>query len=107
MNSKYSRLLAGLLTIGILGAYGANTAAAIENSITNAPAATIGRIAQINHRQEISISDGIATPRAIARTIWANNINRIAALEIAGISPIAIANIQAQQIDAELIEIAA
>ena len=79
MNTRYSRFLAGLLTIGILGAYGSNAAAAIEKSISNAQAAAIGRIAQINDIQEISISDGIATQNAIARTIWAGDINRIAA----------------------------
>jgi hypothetical protein len=112
MKSRYSRLLAGLLTIGILGAYGSNAAATIENSISDAQAAAIGRIAEINNFQEIGISNGIAAESAIARTIGAYDIKRISDSVISDISLIAIANtieenIQGNQIYAEITEIAA
>ena len=93
MKSKYSSLLVSLLTIGIIGAYGSNATATIENSI--------------NDIQEISIGDGIAAQRAIARTIWASDINRIA-IPKSEIALIGIANIiDANQIDAARIKIAA
>jgi hypothetical protein len=110
MKSTYSRLLAGLFTIGILGAYGSIAAATIENPISYAPAAAISRSAELNDIQEMSINNGAAAQGAIARTIGSNNIGPNS--ELSAISLMAIANtfeknIQGNQISAEITEIAA
>lgn len=105
--------LAGLLIIGILGASGSNNTAAIDNSISSADIAKIARIAE-NNDIEINSIDRIGDQNAINGAIWANAIKgiRIERSEISDISLIAIGNIidtgiQASQIDAGIIDIAA
>jgi hypothetical protein len=106
MNGKYLTLLAGLLTIGILGASGSNGSATIETSIANKNAAEIEQIADINDIQHISIGDGIAEQNAIDTAISADESSiSINDSEISEISRIA--EIQDRQINAEIAEIAA
>lgn len=112
MKSRYLPL-AGLSIIGILGASGSTAAAAINDSISGANIAKIARIAEKNDIQLKTIG-GIAGQDAIDRAIWTKAINSIGIeeSEISDISLIAMGNIidddiQANQIDAEITEIAA
>jgi hypothetical protein len=102
MKNRYLPLLAGLLTIGSLGAYGSTAAAATEDPISNANAAQICLIAEIDDIQAHTNIGGIA-----------NHINHlsISKSKISSISRLAIGNLNAnildEQIDAERTTIAA
>ena len=105
MKSKYPRLLVGLLTIGMLGAFGSNATATIKTSIADRNAAEIGQIDEIKDIQEISIGDGIAEQKAIDLTISGRrNSISIDGSQISDISRIE--NIPDFQINGEIAEIA-
>ena len=114
MKSKHLPL-AGLLIIGILiGASGSTAAATIENSILGGNTAKIGLIDHINSSQR-RIVIARADQDRIDGIIWAKSINGGAIIDKSNISDCSLiaiekiigAEIQINQIDAEITTIAA